>query len=326
MNYKRLTLCAVLALTAAFPATAMAGNGPGDDIAEAIAPPSPGVLPLSTVGSPAILGYTVDTTNYTTEAGEPTSCASSGTSYDRTVWGVFRAAQYGRLDVTAAGFDSVITLVDADEGVIDACTDRRAGIIEAFRRDNLPTLEKNHIYGVQVGGAVQPGGGTPAGPVSIELEMIRPEITTGDATMSWVGTRGGVKIRSLSITAPRGAGVVVGCVRRSCGRTRSYRAKPLFRQKIGDTGFLQRIAIKPVDAEPELSWAKTSPQAAGRRPNFNGKRIKNGDTFIVAVQREDEIGVIFVWRVKNGIAGTKTVGCIEPNSTRIKRVGSCRGR
>ena len=72
--------------------------------------------------------------------------------------------------------------------------------------------------------------------------------------------------------------------------------------------------------------AKTTPQAAGRRPNLKGKRIRNGDTLLVAIQREDEIGVIFVWRVKGGVAGTKTVGCIEPNSTRIKRLGSCRGR
>jgi hypothetical protein len=325
MNFKRLTLCAVMALTAVFPAAAMAGAGPGDDIAEAIFPPG-GTLPLSTASDPNILGYTVDTSAYGTQDGEPTNCPVSRTSLGKTVWGGFRAPQFGRLDVTAAGFDAVIMLIDVNANRLVNCTDRLAGRIESFPRDSLPTVKKGRTYAVQVGGAVQPDGSVPGGGLEVDLELIRPEITTGDATMSWVGTRGGVKIRSLSINAPRGASVVVGCVRKSCGRTRAYNAKSVLREKISDAGFLQRLAVKPADAPAELSYAKTSPQAAGRRPNFNGKRIKNGDTFLVAIQREDEIGVIFVWRVKNGVAGTKTVGCIEPNSTRIKRLGTCRGR
>lgn len=325
MNFKRLTLCAALAVAAAFPATASAGAGPGDDIADAIFPPG-AVLPLSTASDPNILGFEVDTSAYGTEAGEPTDCPVSRTSYGKTVWGGFRAPQYGRLDVTAAGFDGVIMLIDANANRIADCTDRLAGKIESFPRDDLPTVKKGRTYAVQVGGAVQPDGSIPGGGLSVNLELIRPEITTGDATMSWVGTRGGVRIKSLSINAPRGAVVTAGCVRRSCGKTRSYRAKPVLLEKIGDSGFLQRLAVKPRDGQAELSYAKTTPQAAGRRPRLKGKRIKNGDTFLVAVQREDEIGVIFVWRVKNNAAGTKTVGCIEPNSTRIKRLGTCRGR
>src|SRR5688572_14418523 len=113
MNFKRLAMCAVLALTAAFPATAMAGAGPGDDIADAIFPPG-ATLPLSTASDPNILGFEVDTSAYGVEAGEPTNCPVSRTSYGKTVWGGFRAPQFGRLDVTAAGFDGVIMLIDAN--------------------------------------------------------------------------------------------------------------------------------------------------------------------------------------------------------------------
>jgi hypothetical protein len=325
MNFKRLTLCAALAVAAALPATASAGAGPGDDIADAIFPPG-ATLPISTASDPNILGFEVDTSAYGVESGEPTSCPVSRTSYGKTVWGGFRAPQFGRLDVTAAGFDAVIMLIDANANRIVDCTDRLAGKIESFPRDSLPTVKRGRTYAVQVGGAVQPDGSVPGGGLSVNLELIRPETTAGDAVMSWVSTRGGVRIRSLAITAPRGAVVTAGCVRRSCGKPRSYNAKPVLREKIGDAGFLQRLAVKPADAAPELSYAKTTPQAAGRRPRLKGKRIKNGDTLLVAVQREDEIGVIFVWRVKNNAAGTKTVGCIEPGSTRIKRVGTCRGR
>ena len=322
MNFKRLTICAVLAATAAFPASAMAGAGPGDDIADAIFPPG-STLPLSTASDPNILGFEVDTSAYGTESGEPTSCPVSRTSYGKTVWGGFRAPQYGRLDVTAAGFDAVIMLIDANANRIVDCTDRLAGKIESFPRDDLPTVKKGRVYAVQVGGAVQPDGSVPGGGLSVNLELIRPEQTVGDAILSWRGTRGGVRISSLKIDGPRGSTVTVGCLRKSCGKTRSYRFKqPVFKQ-----------AIDKVDVGIRAPWFPKAKAGAVERPEvfsaaktiLRGKKIKNGDTIFAAVQAEDQIGQIFYWRIKNGIAGTKSVGCIEPGSTKIKRVGTCRG-
>jgi hypothetical protein len=324
MTAKRLLTSAAITVLAAVaaPAAAQAGAGPGDDIADAIRPPG-NVLPLSTPSNPHILGYEVDTSAYTTQ-NEPLSCATSRTNYGKTVWGAFQASQYGRLDVTAAGFDSVITLIDADANRIVDCTDRLAGKIEAFRRDALPTVKKGHVYGVQIGGAVQPDGSTPGGPLAVDLELIRPEVTTGDAVLTWLSTSGGVKIKSLKLNAPRGSVVTVGCIKKSCGKARSFGvSKPVFNQKIASINFSKRLgAGAPAD---ELSFARTTAHVAAK-PNLKGKRIKNGDTLIVAVQREDEIGVIYFWTVKHNGAGSKNVGCIEPNSTKIKRVGSCTGR
>ena len=99
--------------------------------------------------------------------------------------------------------------------------------------------------------------------------------------------------------------------------------KPVFKQKIASVNLSKRLGLG--SPAPELSFAKTSAHAAAK-PNLKGKRIKNGDTLIVAVQREDEIGVIYFWTVKRNGACAKSVGCIEPNSTKIKRVGSCTGR
>jgi hypothetical protein len=336
MTRNRLLTCLALALAAAFsaPAAAQAGAGPGDDISQAISPPTPGgVLPLSTIGNPHILGFEVDTSAYTVEAGsEPLRCARSNTTYGNTVWGVFKAPQYGRLDVTAAGFDSVITLVDANAArsanpIVD-CTDRLAGKIESFPRDGLPTVKKGHVYGVQIGGATRPDGSVPAGPLAVDLELIRPDKTVGDAVLSWLGSGGGVKIKSLKVNAPRGSVVTVGCVKRSCGKVRSFGVrKPVFREKVG-VDYVARLAAGPVAAGPipaERSFAKTTAFAAAG-PNLNGKRIKNGDTLLVAIQAEDQIGIIYFWQVGRGQAGTKNVGCIEPNSTKIKRVGTCTGR
>jgi hypothetical protein len=330
MTAKRLLTTAALTLVAAIaaPAAAQAGAGPGDDIAAAITPPGD-VLPLSTPSDPHILGYEIpgtagaaDTNAYTTEAGETLSCPISRTSYGKTVWGAFRASQYGRLDVTAAGFDSVISLYDATaNGTEIDCTDRLAGKIEGFRRDALPTVKKGHVYGVQIGGAVQPDGSTSGGSLAVDLELIRPEVTSGDAVLTWLNGHGGARIKNLKLVAPSGSVVSVGCLKKSCGKVKAFGvSKPVFRQRIAGVNLAQRLGI-PSAAGAEKAFAHSA-----AKPNLKGKVIKNGDTLIAAVQREDEIGVIYFWQVKRNAAGAKNVGCIEPNSTKIKRVGSCTGR
>ena len=329
MTPKRLLTTAALTLGVALaaPAAALAGAGPGDDLSDAITPPG-GVLPLSTVADPHVLGYEVDTSAYTTEANEPNQCPQRGytTTYGKTAWGIFKAPQYGRLDATAAGFDSVIGLFDATaNGAGVACTDRLASKIEAFRRDDLPTVKKNHVYYVQVGGAQQPDGSFAGGSLSVDLELIRPEVTTGDAVLTWNSAGGGVKVKSLKITGPSGSIITVACARKKCGKALSFGVrKPVFDQKIAQLRIASRVAARPV-ADPK-GFAAKRVSAAASKTIFRGKRVKNGATLFVAVQREDEIGVIYFWNVKHNGAGTKNVGCIEPNSTKIRKVGSCTGR
>jgi hypothetical protein len=329
MTAKRLLTTAALTLSvaAAAPAAAMAAAGPGDDLEGAISPPNQ-VLPLSTVADPHVLGYEVDTSAYTTQASEPSQCPQRGytTTYGKTAWGIFKAPQYGRLDATAAGFDSVIALFDAtNDGAGVACTDRLASKIEAFRRDDLPTVKKNHVYYVQVGGADQGGGNFAGGPLAVDLELIRPEVTTGDAVLTWVSSGGGVKVRSLKVTGPSGSQIVASCVGKKCGKGVGLNVrKPVFRQKIQALSVARRAAFA---APAENQGIDDIPVTAAASKNiFKGRKIKNGATLFVAVQREDEIGVIYFWKVKRNSAGTKNVGCIEPNSTKIRNVGTCTGR
>ena len=56
---------------------------------------------------------------------------------------------------------------------------------------------------------------------------------------------------------------------------------------------------------------------------FRGRRIKNGQTLAVAVQAEDQIGQVFLWRIRRNAAGPKQIRCIEPNSSKIKAIGKC---
>ena len=111
-------LVGALVVLALLPATAMAQAGPGDNyLAPNFLADQQNPLPLS----PAVLGFSADTTNYTTETNpslfggngqEFNQCGSS--IYGKTVWAVFYTNRYGRLDITASGFDSVIGLASFD--------------------------------------------------------------------------------------------------------------------------------------------------------------------------------------------------------------------
>jgi hypothetical protein len=274
MTAKRLlrTAALTLAVAVAAPAAAQAGAGPGDDFSSAIVPPADfgGFLPLSTHNQPHIMGFDIDTSAYTTEGSEPLGCSVSNTTYGKTAWSTFKAPQYGRLDVTAAGFDSVISLYDAtvNGGPVIDCTDRLAGKIESFPRDELPTVTKNHVYYVQVGGATQSDGSVPGGPLSVDLELIHPDVVSGaDAGLTYKNSRGGVKVTSLRVDGPRGSTIVAFCSKK-CGRAGFNVRRPAFTRPIGEIGvgdLGRRVAPKSAGAGPSV-------QAAAKQI-FKGKKI-----------------------------------------------------
>jgi hypothetical protein len=60
---------------------------------------------------------------------------------------------------------------------------------------------------------------------------------------------------------------------------------------------------------------------------FRGRKVPNGGRIAVVVvsQTDDQIGQIFFWDVKNNAAGAKNIGCVEPGSGRVKKLGACNG-
>jgi hypothetical protein len=324
MTLKRLVICSALALAAAFPAAASAqlqiappgGDSTGDMI-------NLGSLRLS----PSVVGYDADTSGYTTEAGEFDTCGQS--HYGKTIWSTFRTPRYGRLDVTAAGYDSVLGLGRITGGRIQGgpCTDRIGGRIESFPRDALPKVKKNATYALQVGGFQQPDGSFAGGPLEIAVELLPPNVVTGDAILTYRFGRGGIKITSLKIDGARGSTITVGCVKRSCGKAVAFSVRkpsvtPLQRVDLARRSSKKASSVFLPAAKPKAG-APTIHSAA--KTIFRGRKVKNGDTLLVAVQSPDEIGTVFFWRIRKNQAGTKNLGCLEPNSARIKRVGSCTG-
>jgi hypothetical protein len=327
MKLSRILLVACAAL-AALPAAASAQSTVpppgGDNYADAIP-----VRPAETVFmplTPAVLGFGADTSGYTTEAGEFDICGSS--TYGKTIWSLFAVDRTGRIDITAAGFDNVIALlpVDARTGVPGSgpCVDRLAGRIESFPRDNLPTVKKGGVYAVQVGGFRSAQTGEFAGgALEVDFELLPPEQLIADAGLAWRETRGGVRVTSVRVDGPNGSQAVLRCLRRTCGRSLTVR-NPKPAPAFARTG----KATRSTGGKTQAAKASDAPVRFATRNVLRGRRIPNGSRLVVYVESstDDQIGQVFYWDVRGNAAGAKQIGCLEPGSRRIQRLGSCDGR
>jgi hypothetical protein len=320
------TLLAVCAGLLALPAAASAQS---DNLADAPIIANP--LPLT----PSVLGFEVDNTPFTVEQNEPNSCVVQGPTgaftsiYGKTFWGLFSADRAGRLDVTSAGADTVISLYEqeraGDFSRLD-CTDRLSGRIESFPRDNLPTVSKKGVYALQIGGFQRQDGGIESGPIAVDLELLPPATVEGDAILTWRSARGGVKVTSIKVDGPQGSGALVTCLRKKCGRDqiiRNPKPRGVFEHpvaKVAPDGARSSRGPKvaPAGAKPQVTTATTSA--------FKGRTIKNGTRLVVAVLGTNQIGRVFFWDVKKNAAGAKSLGCIEPDGTRIQKPGTCDGK
>jgi hypothetical protein len=327
MTFKRLVTCAVLALAAALPASASAQlqvpPPGGDNVQDAI--------DLGTLkGSPSVFAFDADTTSYTTQPELNEFDLCSGLGYGKTVWGKFRTPRTGQVDITAAGFDSAIALLRQTKTGIAAgpCTNRLKGRIEAFRRDNLPTVEKGGTYYVQVGGTEE-NGSTAAGPVEVAVELLKPKLVAGaDAGLAYKFGKGGIKVTSVRIDGPPGSAIIVFCAKR-CGKTARFNVKgkaSVLRQPIRKLDFAKRTQgggglFEPAPKEK----GSDAPVYSAAKQVFKNRKIKNGNTLFVAVVAKDQIGQIFFWKIKKNAAGPKQLGCIEPNTTKVKAIGKCDG-
>jgi hypothetical protein len=326
------TVFAALAALLLLPAAALAQAGPGDRYQDPIVlGTSSQPLPIT----PAVVGFNVDTTNYTTQDGDPifgggpefNACGQS--AYGKTAWSIFYTNRTGRVDITAAGFDAVIGLASfaSPQNAVPAggpCVDRRSGNIESFPRDNLPTVQKGGWYAIQVGGYQGQGGAFAGGPLEVNVELLPPEQLIADAGLTWKSTRGGVKVTSVRVDGPQGSVAAIGCIRKKCGRDQTVRnPKPV--------GVFSRTLAKvdPSSTGKKLEPAKASdaPVRMATKNVFKGRTIPNGGRLAVVVlsQNADQIGQIFFWDVRNNAAGAKNIQCVEPDGKKFRAQGKCTG-
>jgi hypothetical protein len=335
MRITRLLVGALAALMLLLPASALGQAPAGDNyLAPIFIANEQQPLPLT----PSVLGYEVDTTNATVDDGQPIfgggpeyNACTIGTrtsNYGKTVWSVFYVDRYGRLDVTATGFDAVIGLArfnspnDPAPTAVD-CSDRLAGKIESFPRDNLPTVRKGGWYALQVGGYFDPNTAQFAsGPLQVNVELLPPEQIIADAGITWVPYRGGVTIKQIRVEGPQGSQARINCRGKSCGSQTVNNPKAV--------GVFKEPALK-ADADAASTIKKPK---AGKKPEvtvltknvFKNKKVKNGSRLLVIVRADNQIGQAFYWDVKKNAAGSKQIGCLEPGSSTPRRLGTCDGK
>ena len=240
MTLRRALALALIAL-AAVPASAAAQ--------EAIPPPGAdnylGPYFFNDAGHPLEydpLGFTADTTAYTTQAdmfnppfsggpGEPTLCGppQTGTVYGNTVWSVFYSNKWGLMTVSTAGnFDAVIGVIPFDSPnnpVPDFdtafCIDGLSGFQEEVKFSDEPyrgfIIVPKQWYAIQVGGTSQTGTAQ-GGALQVKIDQNHSPKLDGDVILSWRTDGRQAKIKSLEVAAPKGAKVAVTCSHRGCGK------------------------------------------------------------------------------------------------------------
>jgi hypothetical protein len=328
MTLKRFLIaaCAILALA---PSSALAqSDQSGDSYLQPILLNEGSFSNPQPVDTRSVPGFQVDTTNYGTQSdlfappgsggpAEPVACGNTG--YGKTVWSVFYAHRFGRMDVKAAGaFDEVIAIIPFNDPNRDPtpiienglCVDRIAGINEDFGNDP-PSVEPGW-YAIQMGGA-----GGAGGVLQGSLEFLPPARLTGDAVLSWTGGSGGAKV-SVKATAPKGARIAFKCLKKRCGKLPKAQT---VKKTVGDS--LQ----KPLgDVTPRTAASRElrrvsddDPAIVAARSYIRNKLLKNGTKFEVRITAGGYIGNYFSWDVKGGKVGTKTRRCMNPGSSRPAR-------
>lgn len=181
---------------------------------------------------------------------EPTVCTLNNQShfYGKTIWYDFHPDVNGLAKVNTAGFDTVISVYEYSfqTGLLvrrEGCADQ-AGLSDEL----VVAVVGGRSYSIQVGGFVDASGAVAAGPIDTNFQFSPDRDADGtiDALdrcprqpgtsdgcparlqstpkLRAVPTRNGIRVRSLSVLAPRGSRVAVRC-RRGCSfrQTRAAR-------------------------------------------------------------------------------------------------------
>jgi hypothetical protein len=347
MTFKR-ALAIALTAAAALPASA-AAQAP-------ITPPDGdnylGPVALSDFQHPAKfpsneIGFVADTTNYTTQADlfnppssggppEPTGCPAA---YGKTIWSVFHADRWGRMEINTAGpFDTVIGFVPFGGPTTDPtpqlnhgfCEDRLSGFEESMTQMVAP----GHWYAVQVGGT----GAVQGGQVQVKFHYLKPPALNSDVVLSWNTARSGAKVTKLVVNAPKGSRVSIHCTKHGCKAPRAFNVKkPVAFRPIASVGpvasapaGLQMTAAGSSGAAGPIAGsgdgssarvaAKSQPvHAAKKFTLMKGSSLKAGTNLIIQVTRTGYIGGYFQYAVQKTGVGTKTIRCTNPSSNKPRK-------
>ena len=307
------------------------------------------------------LGFTADTTSYTVQAdmfnppaqggpGEPTQCGN--TNYGNTVWSVFYSNKWGLMTVSTAGpFDAVIGVIEFDSPenpVPDFrpghafCVDGLSGFQEEVKFSDEPyrgfIIVPKQWYAIQVGGTAQTGTAQ-GGAVQVKVDQNHPPELDGDVILSWRTNGRRAKIKSLEVSAPKGAKVAVSCSHRGCGKNpKAFTVeKTALTKPVGLVGPAPAAARQPVTVD--MTPASTSGSGSAKRAGggsgtherrvvvhaakkfklLAGRKLKNGSKIEIRITRAGFIGRYFSYNVSKAAVSSKTARCLNPASSKPRK-------
>ncbi|MEA2356020.1 MAG: hypothetical protein QOD61_2149 [Solirubrobacteraceae bacterium] len=190
---------------------------------------------------------------------EPTVC--QGASYGSTIWYDFHPDRNGAVRIRASGYDNVISLMEFSQTTLLPDLAHRLCVVNLttmIHELDAPVLAKHH-YTIQIGGV-----GGAAGLLEFLFDFL-PQITriSADAQLKAVALSTGIRIRSLSVSAPRGVRVEVRCTR---GCAPQVKTAPPFT--------FPRLGGVRLSAGARLQIFATAPGAVGAYIEY---RIRRGD-------------------------------------------------
>jgi hypothetical protein len=232
---------------------------------------------------------------------EPTDC--NGVRYGATVWYDFHPHADGTVRVQAAGFDAAIAVYEYDPATSRVlsrtdCSNQAGTTEELFLK-----VKKGKSYTIQIGGT-DAGLGPAMGNLDFLFEYLSdsdgdgvldaldkcpkqrgstdaagcPAVLLVNPSLRANPTSNGIRIRSLSVTAPKGSRVQAHC-RKGC------------------TFYKSRTVVK-------------GPVSFG---GLAGRALKTGSSFEVFVTKADSIGTVVRWTVTRGNV-KRTIRCLKPRS------------
>jgi hypothetical protein len=234
---------------------------------------------LSDVRNTSAATVQSDIFNPPESGGPPEVTGCNGVSEGKTIWYDFYPDASGLVRIrTSAEFSTVMAVMPYDpKTLLPAIGLRKCAV-------NLVSQAQELFYEVKAGGSytIQIGGVDEAGG-AIEFlfdYLVKPQLVQAEATLTARPLTNGVRIVNLSVSAPKGARVVVRCTRGCASEAKTART---------------------------LNF-----------PRLSGSELPNGSALKIYVTAKNDIGTYIEYKVRRG-GLVKVQRCLDPGSSKPVR-------
>jgi hypothetical protein len=234
---------------------------------------------LSDVRNTSAATVQSDIFNPPTHGGPAEVTGCNGVSEGKTIWYDFYPDANGLVRIrTSAEFGTVMAVMPYEpKSLLPDVGARKCAVNQVSQSQELfYEVKAGGSYTIQIGGADEAGG-----PIEFLFDyLVKPQLVQAEATLTAQPLAGGVRIVSLSVSAPKGAHVVIRCTRGCSTQAKTART---------------------------LSFSR-----------LRGSQLPNGSALKIYVTAKNDIGTYIEYKVhRGGLA--KVQRCLNPGSSKPVR-------